>query len=331
MARTTRTVAALAAFAISALSVSPASAQSGGAVLLVGNKGEDSLSFIDLVTGRELARRETGPNPHEIAPSPDGSRVAVVAYGGGSIDIFDVASRERVKTVELAPDSRPHGIVWLPDGRIVATTENARTLSIVAPDLSTVSTIPIEQAGALMVAVSPDLRRAYVANIQSGTVSVVDMASARKVRDIRIGTRPEGIAVTPDGRQLWVIEVGGDAVNVFDAATLRPLSKLKTGKQPIRVAISPDGQLAVTSNYGDGTLGLFDTATLQPLRTISVSGQPAFGQVTIVFAPDGKRIYVAETGIDRIAEVEVATGKVLGRLPAGKNGDGLAIVGGGSR
>ena len=294
--------------------------------LIVGNKGEDSISFVDLATGREVARRETGPNPHEIAASPDGKRVAVVAYGGGSIDIFDVPSRERIRSLELAPNSGPHGIAWLPDGRILATTERARTLSIVAPDLASVATIPTGQAGSHMLAVSPDHRRAFVANIGSGTVSVIDLVSGRKLRDVQVGSRPEGIAVTPDGRQLWVSEVGGDAVHVFDAASLRRLAKLGTGKQPIRVAISPDGRVAVTSNFGDGTLSLFDTATLRSLRTIRVSGQPESGQVTILFGADGRRLYVAETGIDRIAEVDVETGRVLGRLPAGKNGDGLAIV-----
>jgi YVTN family beta-propeller protein len=177
-----------------------------------------------------------------------------------------------------------------------------------------------------MVAVAPDLRRAFVANIGSGTVSAVDLVAARKSRDVPIGTRPEGIAVTPDGRQLWVSEVGGDAVHVFDAATLERLAKLQTDKQPIRIAISPDGRTAVTSNFGAGTLSLFDTATLKPLRTLKVSGQAEFAQVTILFAPDGKRLYVAETGIDRVAEVDLGSGAVLGRLPAGKNGDGLAIV-----
>ncbi|HXH53127.1 MAG TPA: cytochrome D1 domain-containing protein [Sphingomicrobium sp.] len=295
-------------------------------LLIVGNKGEDSISFVDLVTGRELARRETGPNPHEIALSPDGKRIAVVAYGGSSIDIFDVERRERVRTVALVPDSRPHGILWLPDGRIIATTEGARTLSIVSPDQERVSAIPLGQDGGHMVAVSPNFARAFVANIGSGTVSVIDLARARKLRDLPVGSRPEGIAVTPDGRQLWVSEVGGDAVHVIDAVTLRPMAKLATGKQPIRVIISPDGRTAVTSNYGEGTLSLFDTATLRPRRTITVSGQAQFGQVTILFDADGRRLYVAETGIDRLAELDMASGTVIGRLPAGKNGDGLAIV-----
>ncbi|HEX8678719.1 MAG TPA: hypothetical protein VF683_02065 [Chthoniobacterales bacterium] len=67
-------------------------------------------------------------------------------------------------------------------------------------------------------------------------------------------------------------------------------------------------------------------ASRRVTRTLPVSGEADAQQVTIVFSSNGERLYVAETGRDRVAEVELATGKVLRHLPAGKNGDGLAIV-----
>lgn len=73
------------------------------ATLIVGNKGEDTVSFIDLATGRELGRAKTGRMPHEIAVSPDGRQAAVVAYGGASIDVFDVKRRTKLRTIELGP------------------------------------------------------------------------------------------------------------------------------------------------------------------------------------------------------------------------------------
>jgi len=75
-----------------------------GPVLLIGNKGEDSLSFVDLATGQELGRQPTGKAPHEIAISPDGKKAAVVAYGGQTIDLFDVATRTKLKTIDLTPN-----------------------------------------------------------------------------------------------------------------------------------------------------------------------------------------------------------------------------------
>ena len=296
-------------------------------LLLVGNKGEDSLSIVNLENGRELRRLETGKAPHEIAVSPDGGRAAVVSYGGTTIDIFDLAKRERLRTIELGANARPHGIVWLRDGRIVATAEGRRSIMVVAPDLASVREIATGQDGTHMVAVSADGRRAYTGNMGSGTVSVIDLRAGQKLRDVPAGKVPEGIALSADGRRLWVADLEAATLRVFDTGSMRPLATLATGKAPIRVAASPDGRLIVTSNFGDGTLSLFDARTMRPLRTIAV-GAPGgqFQQVTILFAPDGKRLYAAETGIDRVAEIDIESGKVLGRLPAGQNGDGLAIV-----
>jgi hypothetical protein len=177
--------------------------------LLIGNKGEDTLSFVDLASGRELARAPTGRMPHEIAISPDGRQAAVVAYGGTSIDVFDVASRTRLRTVELAPNQGPHGLIWLDDGRLVATTERSRTLTLVdTRNADRVTAVPTEQDGTHMVAVSPDRRRAYTANIPAGTVTIIDLVNNRKLRDLRVGGEQ---AVRPEPR------VGVGAVERLDA------------------------------------------------------------------------------------------------------------------
>ncbi len=321
-----RWTAALAAALIAAPQAAAANpCAAAGGTLLVGNKGENSLSFIDLATGRELRRVETGANPHEIALSPDGRRAAVVSYGGNSIDLFDIASRARSGRIDLGANQAPHGLVWLADGRMLATTEKSRTLSVVSPS-GEVRAIPTDQEGSHMVAATADGKRAFVANMRSGTVSVIDLARGTKLRDLAAGTEPEGMALSPDGRRLWVADRSGDRVRVFDTTSFRELASLPTGKTPIRVLVSPDGATAITSNYGAGTLSLFDATALKPLRTVTLSDQPAFGQVTMLFGRDPRCLYVAETGIDRIAEVDLRTGTVLGRLPAGKNGDGLAIA-----
>lgn len=312
-----------AALAATLLFASPAAAQT----LLIGNKGENTVSFVDLASGRELGRTPAGRMPHEIAVSPDGRQAAVVAYGGQSIDIFDVATRTKLRTIDLAPNQGPHGIAWLPDGRIIATTERSRSLAIVDTRRGDrVTRIETGQQGTHMVAVTPDRRRAFTANIGSGTVSVLDLAAGRKLSDIAVGGRPEGIALTPDGRTLWVGDLEGARVQAYDARTLRRLAEVRTGAVPIRVLASPDGRWIVTSNLGDGSLSVIDARTRRVARTISVSGAREVGQVTILFSADGRRLYAAETGRNRVAEVDMVSGRVLRRLEAGAQGDGLAIA-----
>ena len=300
-------------------------APAGAETLLVGNKGEDTLSVIALASGEELARLPTGKMPHEIAISPDGKQAAVVAYGSTTIDVFDVASRTKVKTIDLSPNQRPHGLLWLSDGRLVATTEGSESVAVVAPDGKLMS-ISTGQKGTHMIVVAPDNRTAYTANIAAGTVSVLDLKTAKKLRDLTVGGKPEGLALTKQGRELWVGDLDVPRVSIWDTKTGEKIAEQPVDPDAIRVLASPDGKLVATSNIASGTISLFDAETHALLKTIKVSGEQAKGQVTLLFSADSKRLYAAETRHDKVAEIDVASGAVLRRIAAGKNGDGLAIA-----
>jgi YVTN family beta-propeller protein len=303
------------------LLTAPASAET----LLVGNKGEDTLSVIAVASGEELARLPTGKMPHEIAISPDGKQAAVVAYGSTTVDVFDVASRTKLRTIDLSPNQRPHGLLWLSDGRLVATTEGSESVAVVAPD-GKLTSIATGQKGTHMVVVAPDNRTAYTANIGAGTVSILDLKTAKKLRDLTIGGKPEGLALTKRGRELWVGDLDAPRVSIWDTKSGEKIAELPVDPVAIRVLASPDGKLVATSNIAAGTISLFDADTRAPIKTIKVSGEAAKGQVTLLFSADSKRLYAAETGHDKVAEIDVASGEVLRRIAAGKNGDGLAIA-----
>lgn len=294
-----------------------------GATLLVGNKAENSVSFIDIASGKERARLPAGPMPHEIAIAPDGRTAAVVAYGAKQIDFYDIAGAKHRKTIDLGTNERPHGIVWLASGGIVATTEGSSTLSLIDPLSGKVDSIATGAKGSHMVTVTRDESRAFVTNLSSRNITAIDLVKREKIADLSAGAEPEGLSLTPDGRELWVANRADDSVMVFDAKTLAKLATIAVGDMPIRLAVSPDGRTAVTSNNLDGSLTLIDVRTRKVTRTIKVSGEREAGQVTILFATDGKRIYVAETGRAQIAEIELATGKRLRMLAAGKGADGL--------
>ena len=238
------------------------------------------------------------------------------------------ATRTKLRTIELAPNAGPHGLVWLEDGRLLATTERSQSLTIVdTRNGDRVSAISTGQQGTHMVAVSPDRRRAYTANIGSGTVSVLDLAAGTKLRDIAVGGQPEGIALEPRrahalGRR--PCRARGCRRSTRQASSGSP--RCRTGAVPIRVAASPDGRWIVTSNLGCGCLTLIDARTRARVREIAVGGSDASRQVTILFSADGRLLYAAETGRNQIAEVELESGRVLRRLPAGAQGDGLAIA-----
>ena len=180
-----------------------------------------------------------------------------------------------------------------------------------------------------MLAVSPDARTAWTTDLGSRTVTRLDLVTRRAPLSVTVGEEPEGISLSPDGTDLWVSARGSNQAFALDPQTMEVRSTVATGRFPLRIAVRPQGDVAITSDLQDGSLSVIDTASAKVIRTITVSGPAdaeARFQVTILWSADGKRIYVAETASDTVAEVDYAGGTVLRRLKVGEGGDGMAIL-----
>ncbi|MCH2487204.1 MAG: YncE family protein [Erythrobacter sp.] len=311
----------------------PAASNATGALFVAGKFG-NTLARIDLASGRETARVASCTNPHELATSPDGAYVALACYGGTSLDIFRTDDLAKVRSIELGENARPHGIVWHPNGDLYATAEGRQSIFWVKDPLDKAETFEYGsgQQGTHMLVVSPDARHAWTTDLGSKTVTRIDLLTKRAPQSVEVGVEPEGIALAPDGRTLYVSARGSDEVYAITPQSLEVRRTIRVGQFPLRIAVRPQGDFAVTSDLEDRALTVIDLARGAVVRQIAVSSpeeaQERF-QVTILWSPDGERIYVAETGTDTIAEVDFATGEVLRRLSGGDGGDGLAILGGG--
>jgi YVTN family beta-propeller protein len=311
--------------------------------LVVLNKSDATASLIDLASGRAVATVPTGEGPHEAATSPDGRTVLATNYGsrgapGSSLTVIDVAGARAVKTIELGPGRRPHGLVWLDGRRAAVTAEGSKALLLVDVERGTVeASIETAQEVSHMVAVTPDGSRAFVANIGSGSVTAVDLAKRVVLAQIPTGGGAEGIALTPDGREVWVTNREADSVSVIDAASLKVVAELFSKSFPIRVAITPDGRRALVSNARSGDIAVFDVAERKELARMSARLQAGSGEgrllafegstpIGIILAPKGDRAFVAHANADAVAVFEVATGKVLTTLKAGREPDGMAFT-----
>lgn len=322
-------LAGCAPIAADAPTASDAAARGGS--LFVANKFGNTLSKIDLATGETVLDVPSCTTPHELATSPDGAHVALACYGGTSLDIFRTSDLARVKSVELGANARPHGIVWHANGALYATAEGRKSVFWIRDPLGKAETFEFGtgKEGSHMLAISPDARHAWTVDMGSKTVTLVDLLTRRAPQSVEVGVEPEGIALAPDGKTLWVSARGSNKAFALDPMNLEIRSELATGAFPLRLAIRPQGNVAVTSDLADGGLTVIDLASAQPIRSIVVGGPEGAQermQVTVIWSQDGKRIYVAETGDDTIAEVDYASGRVLRRLSAGDGGDGLAVL-----
>lgn len=300
-------------------------------LLVVLNKRAASVSLVDVASGATVATLPTGVGPHEVAVSPDGRTAVVADYGeqtpGSTLTVLDLAGRRVVRTIPLGDYRRPHGIAFLPDGRrVVATVEVNRAVIVVDVAAGKVAyAVATDEPGTHLLTLARDGGRVYTANIPAGSVSLVDLGERRLVRTARVGTQTEAIALAPDGRELWVGDNATHRLTVLDASTLDTLATLPSGGQvPIRLAFTPDGREVLVSNVQSGELALFDARARRLVATIPM---PAGAQpIGILMDPTGKRAWVATSGRDEVAEVDLAARRITRFLATGDNPDGLGYA-----
>ena len=320
-------------------------AASAADVLIILNKSDNTASLLDAKTGAAKATVPVGKGPHEVEVLADGRTAAVSNYGtredgGRSLTLIDIEKGAAAGTVELPEGARPHGLRALADGRLLVTAEGIKELLVVDPKARKVTArIKTDQEVSHMVAAAPEGKTAFVANIGSGSVTVVDVAAGKAIKNISTGQGAEGIAITPDGREVWVVNRGADTVSVINAKTFEVAATISAAKFPIRVKITPDGKRALVSCAQSGDVAVFDTASRKEVQRVSIDKEAVpgsdarlfsnqFGKspvpVGLLIAPDGKRAWVASTNADVVSAIDLTTLTVVGRLTAGKEPDGLA-------
>lgn len=314
--------------------------------LLVANKSEATVSFLDLDSGRVVATIPTGAGPHEIAVSPDGRTAVVADYGqetpGRTLTVIDVAGARVERTIDLGEHRRPHGIAFLPDGRrLVVTVEESQALLVIDVERGAVERmIETRERISHMVALGPEGSRAFVANIESGSMTALDLSHGRRLATVATGEGAEGIAASPDGREVWVTNRAADSVTLVDAKTLEIITEVASASFPIRAEITPDGRHVLVTNARSGDLSVIDARERRVARRVplKLSARDAQGRlfgdrfgessvpIGIEIAPDGKRAYIAHAGADVIQVLDLESWQPIGVLEAGREPDGMGYT-----
>ncbi len=204
-----------------------------------------------------------------------------------------------------------------PWNRLYVTNYLSNNVSVI--DLSAgkvMATIPVGNNPTGM-AVSPDKEEVYVANMWSGTVSVISTAQNAVTHTIAIPTFnapavPFGMAMMPDGSKVYVTNINDGTVRVIDTQTKRVVATITAAYDwAMRyIAISPDGEYAWAIGTGDGKISVIRTADNQVVAKIF--GLPSARHMA--FTPDGTRAYVTGDKFSRVYVIDAVKFALLTTL-----------------
>jgi YVTN family beta-propeller protein len=116
--------------------------------------------------------------------------------------------------------------------------------------------------------VSPDGKNLLVANTDSGTVSLVDLATRQLLAEIPVGEKPEGVTWIGTGPLAAATVNWTDEVVFIDTAQRQVIDRIKVANEPYGIVSSKDGRkLWITHDYW-GTVSEIDTSTRKVIREI---------------------------------------------------------------
>jgi YVTN family beta-propeller protein len=156
----------------------------------VANKNDRPfVSVIDLRARRQVGRVSMPNGTQGIAASPDGKRVIAMDYANPEIAVIDTATDKVVAKLQLEDTSEPaYKASFSPDGHWLLTMAGSTIGVFDANDLGAGQRTLTVGASPMGIAFSADGTTALVANHGDGTVSVVDLSTARLTRTFKAGT-----------------------------------------------------------------------------------------------------------------------------------------------
>ncbi len=166
-----------------------------------------------------------------------------------------------------------------------------------------------------------DAGYAYIGELQSNVVSVINTTTHAVVDSITVGSAPYGMWLTPDGKLLYTAIAGSSSLSVVNTATRAVVSSIPLANSPWCLVGSADGSTLYVTVSAGGKVDVVNTATGAVTATIQVGNGPQ----AIIMSPDGSKVYVVNTTSKTISVISTATNTVIATIATGDNPNGICL------
>jgi YVTN family beta-propeller protein len=159
----------------------------------------------------------------------------------------------------------------------------------------------------------------------SNTVSIVERNSRGEWAQtlVKVGAGPEGLDLSPDGRALWTAHTRDGGISIIDTASGKVTHTFDARTQRAnRVKFTPDGRLALVSDLTAGELVILDAANRTERARLKLGRTPT----GVLIVPGGEQAFVAVSGDNHLAVIDLKNLSVSRTIPTGGGPDGMAWV-----
>jgi DNA-binding beta-propeller fold protein YncE len=282
-----------------------------------------------------LVRFKCGPNPKQVAFTPDGNEMWVSLLGGYGLEVFEPTTGKKLDQVKLGKYGAVE-VIFTRDGK-TAYASQMETASVYEIDRATRAVKRTFKTGGSWTKVlllSPDEKTLWASNWVSNDVSEIDLSTGKLVRRLKTVVTPRGLYVTPDAKRLFVAGFENGDIQRIDLATGKGTVLFKTGGAMRHMVADDVRGLLYVDDMSTKEVFVVDLATEKVTKLADTDERPN----TMELSPDGKVLYVSNRGKDNpktyyipgpewgsILAIDTATGKILDAIVGGNQCTGLDV------
>jgi DNA-binding beta-propeller fold protein YncE len=308
--------------------------------------------------GRQIP---VGSLPLSSALTKDGKHLMVLNVGDAkSLTVFRTDTMQQV--AQAALQDAWLGLAIAPDGKSVFIGGAARAsvleyaFSSGKLDLKREISVVVRGKPAANdfvgdVAVSPDSRLLYAANVFGNAVHVINLQSGRAIERWPTGRRPYRLLLHPDGKSFVVSSWVDGSIYHQDAASGERLGLVRLGQHPTdmlwrkrKAEENADAQkefdyrlfVAAAHTNNVFVVGFSESKTMRNIESIHVGLTPrhplGMTPSALAMSADQSRLYVACSDANALAVVDVSepSSNVVGFVPTGSYPTSVAAFGTGA-
>jgi DNA-binding beta-propeller fold protein YncE len=302
--------------------------------LLLVEKCSHCISWYDIASGERLRSLALPEFPHEFVTDQH-DRFAYVGHygvetsghvgaGGHSLLQVDIRSAELVRTIDLHPFNRIHGLQMDARDRLYALSEEQATLLVLEqPQTDTAPRRAVPSGGikSHLFALTRDGQTAFCMNLLSHTVTKVrpwDPLFAPQA--CHPGQKPEGHCLSADEKTLFVSNRWSNTLCAIDTASMTVTRCVASRDDVTRIYRARDQRL-FTSNYGDQSLSVVDPDTLQETGYLKLDGRA----IALAFHPSQPLAFIS-LDTDRVAVLDTEQLRILRFIATQREPDSSKVV-----
>jgi DNA-binding beta-propeller fold protein YncE len=309
-------------------------------LLLIVSKQLPGVTIYDADTNQQISQAITSEIcPHEAAFSLDGQHAYVPIYGNSGVGkpgtdehtlhIFRTSDAREIARLDTGDYKRPHGItVGSQTGIVYLTAEAAESLVLVDPRKPAINAaIPTGSLTSHMFALTRDESRAYVSNVRSKTISVLDIAGRRLLETIPTEGENQRMTLSPD-EQWFVTSLGPAKKIAFYRTKDHALDfTVPVDGTPFVAKFSANGKYLYNAGFAaPDRLGTWKVDVAQRRVVASLSDGLGADPGSLEVNPFTGSVYISDQATHTIYEMDPQAWRVTSRLSAPPSPDCMAFA-----